>query len=227
MKSQLIPRWRSRWLALAFAAVVVVPALLSAPVYSEEAPPINYANGEQLFQRNCMACHNETKLVGPPLIEDAAYFVRAGVPYELMGALLQEPVRVKREGSIMPVFTTEQLSDADLNDIGGFIASFEPIPDMPLQMGDPNNGATLYSQTCALCHGVNGEGSSSIRSLAVLSSMLRQYNMPPSAMIGFTNMASRSGSIVGMPAISEQVLSDQDLLDIAAHLWTLEPEAAN
>jgi len=39
---------------------------------------------------------------------------------------------------------------------GGILGFF--IPDSHAQRGDAANGATLYSQNCATCHGASGEG---------------------------------------------------------------------
>ena len=54
-----------------------------------------------------------------------------------MGGLLMHPVRVKREGSIMPAFTTEQLSDENVMAIGQYLADIAAFTGNLLPLGPP------------------------------------------------------------------------------------------
>ena len=114
---------KSLWLVLSFCAVVIVPALGLAPTQPAEGQQPDAAKGQELYETFCMACHNEHKLVGPPMVEDVGYFIRAGIPADMLGMLLQKPVRVKREGSIMPAF--KHLTDEEIDAIVAFLDSLK------------------------------------------------------------------------------------------------------
>ena len=191
-----------------------------------EVKPATFADlpgGERSYYENCAACHHTAERVGPPLIYDVGYFVDAGVTPEQLGMLLFHPVRVKREGSIMPAFTPEELSDEQVMELGIWLANhFEPAAE-PMQLGDAANGAQLYADNCELCHGAAGEGNALIRPLAGLSNDLRQHEMPPTTILGFTHLSTRSGSIKDMPTFAEEDLSDSDIADIAAFIWEFPP----
>jgi mono/diheme cytochrome c family protein len=139
----------------------------------------------------------------------------------MMGMLLQKPVRVKREGSIMPAFTPDQLSDADLADIGVYLGSHYTPPAAPPALGVAANGAENYAKYCAMCHGANGEGVGKMMPVAFMAAEFKQHNLPPQLMLAFVNLACRSGSVKDMPVIGEDKLSDQDLADIAAYIWEM------
>lgn len=196
------------------------------PPVAQEVLPAKFTDlsgGERTYYENCAACHITAGRVGPPLIYDVGYFMDAGVTPEQLGMLLFHPVRVKREGSIMPAFTPEELSDEQVMELGIWMANhFEPAAE-PMQLGDATNGAELYATNCALCHGAAGEGNELIRPLAGLSNDLRAHEMPPTTILGFTHLASRSGSIKDMPTWTEEELSDSDLADIAAFIWEFPP----
>lgn len=209
------------WLALAFCAMVAIPAVNLVPARPALAQAQDPVRGEELFGTFCMACHNEHGILGPPMIEDTGYFIRAGIPGETMGMLLQQPVRVKREGSFMPAYTPDQVSDADLNDIGAFLASHHTPPEVPPAMGVAANGAEPYAQYCAMCHGANGEGANGMLPVAFMAADFKQHNLPPQLMLAFVMLASRSGSVKDMPVIGEDMLSDQQLADIAAYIWEM------
>ena len=181
------------------------------------------SHGQLKFLENCSACHTGRKELGPPLVSDCAYFVKAGVSQDELGGLLMQPVRVKREGSIMPAFTPDELSDGDLMEIGRWLASTcEPPAETP-QLGDAAHGAELYAANCALCHGANGEGNGVTIPLAAIVGELRAHEMSTATILGFTTLATRSGSMKEMPVYDTDALSDSDLADIAAHLWELPP----
>ncbi len=161
--------------------------------------------------------------MGPPLIEDAGYFVRAGVGPAELGGLLFQPVRVKRDGSYMPAFTPEELSDEQVMTLGAWLAGHFEAPADPPQLGDATHGAELYALNCALCHGEQGEGNGQTIPLAAIVSELRAHEMSPATILGFTHLYARTGGASEMTVFSEEFLSDADLDDIAAFIWELPP----
>jgi mono/diheme cytochrome c family protein len=89
-----------------------------------------------------------------------------------------------------------------------------PIPEV---QGDPNRGAILFDQNCAVCHGANGEG----RVGAVLAK-----NWPairPDLAVRTTIQNGIPGSV--MPAWSQVnggPLTDGDINDLTAYILSLQ-----
>lgn len=208
------------WLVLVLLGLsVVFAASMAAP--PDQQPKPDAVRGERLFLENCAACHNRSRRAGPDLFFDISYFVRAGIPPQAMGMLLQKPVRMRREKSSMPYFAPEELSDADLADMAYYLASQTPVPEQPGTMGSAEHGAELYAKHCALCHGAQGEGTPNGLPVALMSHELQEGGAPPNVMLGFVNLACRSGDVPRMPTYSAEQLSDADLADLAAFVWSL------
>lgn len=210
--------------AYTLAAVMLLLAAVFKPANSAgDSAVAEY--GQQRFLECCSACHNSLRKVGPPLAEDTAYFIKAGVPAEVMGVLLQHAVRQRPPDSRMPVFTPEEVSDADLHAMGMFLASCTPPPAEPPQLGSAERGAELYARHCAMCHGAKGEGVGQMLPLALFAEELRSSGAPPNLMLGFVTLSTRSGDVPKMPVYSPEQLSDADLADLAAYLWAMPPLA--
>lgn len=205
--------------AVLLAGVSVLAVTITRPGQAEDRKP-DPEHGRLVFYENCAACHNRLKKVGPSLVDDTAYFVRAGVPPPAMGTLLRKPVRQRPEGSRMPAFTPSEISDADLDDLGLYLAGFTPVPKPPPAMGSAERGAPLYAKACASCHGAKGEGVGKMLPVAVFANQLKKGGAPPNVMLAFVNLSSRSG-VPGMPTFTPAQLSDRDLADIAAHIWQM------
>lgn len=207
-------------LAGVLAGAFVFALLATSTAKSEEGrPPPDAARGERLFNENCAACHNRLKKVGPYLAEEAVHFINAGIPAKAMGMLLRNPVRNQHPGSRMSTFTPEEISDADLDDIGFFLASNIPPPKTPPALGSAERGAPLYAQHCAGCHGANGAGGPAMP-VAIFANELKKGGAPPNVMLGFVMLSARSG-VPGMPTYPPEKLSDANLADIAAHIWAM------
>jgi len=203
----------------------VLLAALVAPAGSAEPGQPDAIHGEQVYLQYCAACHNEQSKVGPPMVDSVAYFIRAGVPAQAVGPLFYHPVRQRPAGSIMPAFTPDELSDADLNDLGFYLGSQTPAPAMPPALGTAENGAELYAANCAICHGdETGAGATTVP-LAMFANELKQGGAPPFVMLGFVNLASRSGYEQGMPTYTADQLSDEQLADIAAYIYEMPAPA--
>jgi len=201
-------------------AGVLLLSLLIASRGRGDQRELSAANGERLFNEYCNACHNRLEKVGSYLVDDTAYFVNAGVPAQAAGSLLRHPVRNQPPGSIMPVFTPEEISDADLDDIGFFLASKTPPPTTPPALGSAERGGPLYAKNCAGCHGAHGEGKPAMP-VAIFANELKQGGAPPNVMLGFVMLSARSGSVPRMPTYTPEKLSDKDLADIAAFIWSM------
>jgi cytochrome c553 len=91
----------------------------------------------------------------------------------------------------------------------GVASAQTPAPTVPA--GNAANGKTLFvKETCYYCHGTVGQGAGPTGA---------RIGPPTRALAGFIRYVRRpSGS---MPAITEKVVSDQELTDIYAFLRTI------
>lgn len=218
------PTKAAAWLLVLLAGLGLSAYLPLA--HGEDAPPApSLARGEHLYFENCAACHNSSGRVGPRLKEAAAYFVSAGVPPEALGKLILPPLRMRPKDSRMPVFKPGEVTDADVDAIGLYLASGHPLPETIPAPGDGARGAELFKQNCAVCHGAKAQGKGKAPSLAAFAASLRDSGAPPPAMLGFVSYATRSGDLPEMSTFAESELSATDLSDIAAFLWALAAPA--
>lgn len=117
------------------------------------------ADGRELFSENCVACHgtNGEGGVGPALNNRS-----------LLGAASDEVLfnltRTGIPGTIMPAWSQAfggPFTDDQLTNIVAFIRSWEPTaPDIApvVSLPNPARGAAIFTQTCFVCHGDNGQG---------------------------------------------------------------------
>ena len=117
------------------------------------------SDGKNLYAENCSSCHGVSGSggIGPALnvkdflalTSDETLFslTRTGVPGTRMPAWGQ---------STGGPFTDEQISHlvAFLRSWGPTAPELEPVSELP----DPSRGATIYQQTCFICHGEDGKG---------------------------------------------------------------------
>lgn len=209
----------------AMLAVITLVFLANTPTGVAQEGQMDALHGEQLFLKYCSACHHELGFVGPPMIDATSYFINAGVPPQAMGTLLQHPVRQRPDSSVMPAFTPDAISDTDLNDIGYYLGIQTPAPENIPQLGSAERGAGLYADNCAICHGTSEEFEGKVLPLAFFVEEMRQGGAPPFVMLAFVKMSSRSGYVKDMPTYSSDELSDADLADIAAYIWSMPAPA--
>jgi mono/diheme cytochrome c family protein len=195
----------------------------SAASSNTEGTPVFGSMGEELFYSNCAACHLHKARLGPRLKIAADYLVKAGVPGEALGKLLMHAVRKDRANSPMPHFSEDELSDADVGEIGRYIGGFTSPGETVPELGSAERGRPIYEESCGLCHGTHGEGVGTMLPLAGLTAEFKQAGVPGSGMLGIVRYASRTGDIKGMIEYTQEDLSDQDLADIAAYIWSMEP----
>lgn len=151
-------------LTLTVAILVVFQLYLwrePARIQAVEAADLSAAQaaGRELYADNCVDCHGENGegQLGPalnskPLLEMTADpvllgLIRTGVPGSLMPAWGQ---------AFGGPFTDEQVTA-----LVAFLRAWEPTaPDAtPVETApDPVRGATIFANTCFVCHGENGAG---------------------------------------------------------------------
>ena len=115
--------------------------------------------GHELFAEHCASCHGENGEgdFGPVLNSK-----------ELLGLapddMLLSLTRTGIPGTFMPAWGQAfggPLTDEQLSQIVTFMRAWEPsapVIEPVIEEPDPARGAAIYSQTCFVCHGENGEG---------------------------------------------------------------------
>ena len=111
--------------------------------------------GRRLFHSRCAACHGEEGqgLIGPSLNSTAFLSI---VP----DSHLINSIREGRPGTAMPSWTN--LSVQDVGDVVTYLRGLADVEYTPpvaeVTQGDRDNGANLFQQACASCHGQEASG---------------------------------------------------------------------
>ena len=166
--------------------------------------------GQELYADNCATCHgtngeggigpalNSRDLLTATMDETLVGLTRFGVPSTLMPAWGQ--------ASGGP-FTDEQL-----NQLVAFIRAWEPTaPEISLvaEEPDPLRGAEIYETTCFICHGQDGQGTSTAPALND-PERLQKFDD-----IWYRNTIARGRPAKGMPTWGT-VLSPAQINDVVA-----------
>lgn len=190
-------------------------------------------HGARLYEENCKVCHGENGegRVGATLSKD--------FPSIRPDLAIENTIKNGVEGSVMPAWSTENggpLVEEEIDALVLYILSWEtgglelmtPVPSptarpplipVPQVQGDPNNGALLYDQNCAMCHGANGEG----RVGATLDRVWTSIR--PDLTVENTIRNGVPGSV--MPAWSVEnggPLSEAHIDDIVSYIMTLSED---
>jgi ubiquinol-cytochrome c reductase cytochrome c subunit len=136
------------------------------PQYLEPSipAPLLIANGEQLYQTNCSACHGVNADGVPPI----------GTPqggFPSLHGIGPAAIDFWIESGRMPATSTHltqplrrpaRLDHLQAIEIASWITSRWPatpyIPQMKLAGADLSAGAALFSANCAACHTITGDG---------------------------------------------------------------------
>ncbi len=168
MRSPTHPR--SLWRIL--VAVLALIWLGAVPAWAQEAGDDQIELGARLYAANCAVCHGPRGegRVGATLAKDWP-----SIRPELR---VKEVIERGVPGSPMPAWSQRYggpLTDEEIEALVLYILSWQtggvppltptptftprpPITPVPGVEGDPNRGAILYDENCAVCHGPNGEG---------------------------------------------------------------------
>jgi len=122
--------------------------------------PAVSAEGEQLYNQNCVVCH-QADAIGKP------GFAPSLTNQEFLSIVsdkfLLATIRDGRQGTAMPPFA--HLGRAKIELIVAFLKSHATQPNVatkvdaqPVTQGDPRLGQFWFEQICATCHGPNGDG---------------------------------------------------------------------
>jgi mono/diheme cytochrome c family protein len=166
--------------------------------------------GQVLYADNCATCHgtngeggigpalNSRDLLTSTMDESLAGLTRFGVPSSLMPAWGQ---------AFGGPFT-----DEEINHITAFIRAWEPTaPEISLETEEPDplRGAEIYETTCFICHGEDGQGTSTAPALND-PERLQKFDD-----IWYRNTIARGRPAKGMPTWGT-VLSPAQINDLVA-----------
>ena len=217
---------RHLWPPLLLCLAVLVYAANIARAQSDE----QFELGARLYAKNCEVCHgpNGEGRVGATLAKNwpsirpdltVKTIIENGVP-----------------GSVMPAWGRVNggpLSDAEIEALMVFILSWQtggaptfvpamtatsrpPITPVAFVQGDPNQGAVLFDQNCAVCHGLEGEG-------RIGATLAKNWpSIRPDLAVKTTIENGVSGSV--MPAWSQVnggPLNESQIDDLVAYILTL------
>ncbi len=128
--------------------------------------------GARLYLENCAVCHGETGQgrVGATLAQDWPSIDPA--------TAIRNTIETGIEGTFMPPWSKANggpFTEEEIDAVLAYVLSWQttaplpasafpsptprpPIQPLPEVEGDPNQGAILFGENCAVCHGENGEG---------------------------------------------------------------------
>ena len=186
--------------------------------------------GAQLYAENCAVCHGAEGQgrVGATLAKDWPS-IR---PDLTVRTIIANGV----QGSPMPAWSQANggpLTESEIEALVEYILSWQtggaprytpaatatlrpPFTPPPNVEGDPNRGATLFDQNCAVCHGANGEG-------RIGATLAKAW---PSIRPDLSVKATISNGVKGspMPAWSQAnggPLTEQEINDLTAFILVL------
>jgi mono/diheme cytochrome c family protein len=186
--------------------------------------------GAAVYELNCLVCHGEQGQgrVGATLAKDW--------PSIRPDLTIKNVINIGVPGSAMPAWSQDKggpLSESEIDALVAYILSWEtgepfdyipratatfrpPITPLAEMDGDPNRGAVLYDENCAVCHGPEGQG----RVGATLAKDWPAIRPDISIRIVIANGIPGSA----MPAWSQDKggpMADQDIADMTAFIQTL------
>ncbi|MBI3760480.1 MAG: c-type cytochrome, partial [Chloroflexi bacterium] len=133
------------------------PARIAADKAGDQSAGV--AEGKSLFNTYCTVCHGKQgEGVDAPALNDKTFL--AETRDEVIFNIASSGV----PGSEMPAWNQAYggpLTDQQVRQLLAFIRSWEPTaPDRRAEAmkGDPAKGLMIFSSTCFICHGANGQG---------------------------------------------------------------------
>jgi len=228
---------RTLGVALLLALALLVMASMAARA-GEPAQDPDTELGMRLYAENCAVCHGPEGQgrVGATLAKDwpsirpdltVKTIITNGVP-----------------GSRMPAWSQAKggpFSEAEIEALTGYILSWQtggapvitpratvtlrpPITPPPNVEGDPNRGAVLFDENCAVCHGAAGRGDGpGAKGLDPAPAVLAGLSRMPIASDGFYFWTISEGGIQFQGAMPpfQGTFKDEDIWKIVLFLRTL------
>lgn len=205
-------------------SLFLLTAVFLTPIRAEDKDMV--AQGKQLFEQNCVVCHQEDAIGKPG-------FAPSLTNKELLSIasdkFLLSTIRDGRPGTGMPPWA--HLGRDAIVAIGAYLRSFAQLPNRAKEVdaqhetrGDPQLGKVWFDEICSTCHGMNGDGyiAGGTGTAIGLSGFLNKASdgfIRTTIKYGRSNTRMRGFS--GVTAIAN--LSDKEIDDIIAYMRTLAP----
>jgi mono/diheme cytochrome c family protein len=173
----------------------------------------NAKNGKQIFEaQGCFKCHGSDGQGRAQTAKESAVPQIAPTPLALPAFLRF----VRSPSGQMPPYSSQQVSDAALSDLYGYLQSLAPAKLELPSTANAQNGQQLYARYgCYECHGRQAQGSAQTG-----GSRLGPVQIPFASFVSYVRQPSGQ-----MPPYTKKGVSDAELADIYAFLKNL-PEAA-
>ncbi len=220
-------RCERRWhpgRACAFGAVLALaagPAALAAPATPSPsagvgtpttgAPAPAGTHGEELYRQSCASCHGQQgqgTQRGPSLIGVGP----ASVDFQLSTGRMPIADEKPQSRRTQPLFSADEIA-ALVDHVASFGGGGPQIPQVA--PGNLQAGRELFATNCAPCHGTTGAG----------ASLTNGWTAPP--LYDATPVQVAEAIRVGpglMPVFPSQVLTDQQVDDLATYVRRLRDE---
>jgi len=181
--------------------------------------------GEQLFNQNCAACHQEDAIGKPGLAPSLTNKEFLSIASD---TFLTKTISEGRAGTGMAPF--KHLGDDKIQAIVAYLRTHEKLPNRSAEVdaqaknqGDPRKGELWFEQICSNCHGVRGDGYASggtgtAIGLKGFLDVASDGFIRESIVMGRSN--TRMLSFQSPAAMAN--LTDQEIDDIIAYLRTLQ-----
>lgn len=199
-----------------------IAILLIIPAFANAAP-----TGQQLFQKNCSACHGTNGQGG------------VGIPLSLPSFIdsvsdnyIRKSIRYGRPGRVMPSFNN--LSDDQILTIVNYMRTWTGKPgktfDNTRIKGNAANGKKTFNQYCISCHNSGGTGGvgtgvtfSRPREAAIIAPSLNNPGFLSSAEDSFIKDTLMHGR-PGTPMLSYKAhgLSEENINDLVKYIRDFE-----
>lgn len=187
----------------------MTPALGQTP--SNSGSGGNSESGKRFFENlGCNKCHGSE---GEGVVGAGA---NAGVPRIASTSLSKTDFiqQVRKPKGVMPAFSREKVSDAELGDVHAYLKSLNPTAEQPASAASASKGERLFKNYgCYECHGYLGQGSTSTG-----GSRLGPPRIPLSAFVSYIREPSGQ-----MPPYASKVVSDEDVSEIYNFLKSVPP----
>lgn len=213
-----------RQLARAVAALAWL--LVSGTALAQPPTPETLKNGAQVFDENCVMCHQADAIGEPGLAPSLTNPELLAIASD---SFFMGTIRDGRQDTGMPPFA--HLGRRNIMDVVAYLRSHgtkpytaEQVDAEPDARGDPRLGKQWYDYICSTCHGLDGDGyyAGGTGTAIGLSGFL---NKATDGFIRETIKVGRSNTRMlpfqGPAGIAN--LSDQEIDDIIVYLRALSP----
>lgn len=198
-----------------------------ALVHSRDSMDRDNPNGELLYKRNCSGCH-DAGLKGRkdevlnwmvPAVRHPDMLKAAGPEF------IRKTILQGRPGTPMESWSSESsgLSRKEIDALVSYVysnaAKDDPKPWLYKEQADAESGKELYTESCKMCHGANGEGGP--KGVRLTTQVLADM---PDSFLAITIRDGRAGTTMNSFK-EESDYSDEEIANVTAYVRELQRNA--